>query len=81
MRTKLLAGLPIGLLLTSAALALAPAAEAAAPTYTCTADDADGQALQPVTVEAKRGPEQARLRARPEWYGHADFQTIACTPS
>ncbi|MFF0493527.1 hypothetical protein ACFYTQ_31290 [Nocardia sp. NPDC004068] len=84
MRTTLLAGLPVGLLLGSAVAFVAPAAEAAprAPlNYTCTAKTWDGQDLAPVTVQARNGVNQARLRARPEWRGQADFDTIACTPS
>ncbi|MBF6331629.1 hypothetical protein [Nocardia transvalensis] len=82
MRRKILAGLPVGLLLSSAAVVLAaPAAQASAPTYTCTAKSWDGQTLNPVTVEAKRGVNQARMRARPEWRGEANFDTIVCTPN
>ncbi|RDI63973.1 hypothetical protein [Nocardia pseudobrasiliensis] len=84
---KLLAGLPIGLML--AALA-APAAEAvpiipntdsdAGPHWICTAKSIDGQDLPQVEVPARLGANQARMRARPEWYGQADFDTIACVP-
>ncbi|MCM6773686.1 hypothetical protein NDR87_09415 [Nocardia sp. CDC159] len=87
MRTKLLTGLPIGLLLTSAAIAIAPAAQADsdsetgnAPYWTCTAQTYDGHELPAVDVPAKRGVEQARMRARPEWRGQARFDTIACVP-
>ncbi|WP_280273153.1 hypothetical protein [Nocardia wallacei] len=81
MRTKLVAGLPVALLLGSAvAVVVAPEA-AAVPTYSCTAQGYDGQQLEPVVVEARNGTSQARLRARPEWRGQAEFDTIKCTPT
>ncbi|WP_024803340.1 hypothetical protein [Nocardia sp. BMG51109] len=81
MRTKLVAGLPVAFLLSSAAAVLAAPEAAAVPTYSCTAQAYDGSQLDPVVVEARQGTTQARLRARPEWRGQAKFDTIQCTPT
>ena len=82
MRTELLTVVPVGLLAAAAIWAVdAPAAYAGPPTYTCTAKALDGRQLAPVVVQARRGVYQARLRARPEWRGQADFDTITCTPN
>ncbi|GAB2691588.1 hypothetical protein [Nocardia thraciensis] len=81
MRTKLLAGVPAVLLLASGLSVLAAPAAEAAPAYTCTAKNHAGEDLQPVTVQAQHGEFQARKRARPEWFGQADFETIRCAPT
>ncbi|GAB4587825.1 hypothetical protein [Nocardia sp. IFM 10818] len=49
-------------------------------TYTCTAEDWSGNPLPAVTVEVRKGKNQARYAARPEWRGQAKFETIECTP-
>lgn len=81
MRTKLLTGLPVALLLGSAVAVMVAPEAAAVPTYSCTAQGYDGRQLEPVVVEARNGVSQARLRARPEWRGQAQFDTIRCTPT
>lgn len=82
MRTELLTVIPVGLLAAAAMwVVAAPAAYAGPPTYTCTAKAQDGRQLSPVVVQARHGAYQARMRARPEWRGEADFDTITCTPN
>ncbi|MGV9664679.1 hypothetical protein ACWDUL_27055 [Nocardia niigatensis] len=80
MSKKILAGLPLAVAALSPALACVAAtpAQAAVPTYTCTAQTWAGEQLPAVTVQAKHGKYQAQGVAQTTWGGVAKFATIDC---
>ncbi|MEU6581649.1 hypothetical protein [Nocardia sp. NPDC046763] len=80
MSKKYLAGLPLAVAAMSSALASVDAApaQAAVPTYTCTAQTWAGDQLPAVTVQAKHGKYQAQGVAQTTWGGVAKFATIDC---
>ncbi|MET8429913.1 hypothetical protein [Nocardia sp. NPDC004860] len=80
MSKKYLVGLPLAVAAMSPVLAAVDAAtaQAAVPTYTCTAQTWAGEQLPAVTVEAKHGKYQAQGVAQTKWGGVAKFATIDC---